>query len=395
VFTAFLVGGDRSGQQVNPFTSAGSTAGLVIAGPSRDVAGSTGFSDADGFGGCGNFDGNGSGNDIDLLSSITNSMNPGENSAGNPTGSPGNPPITPSPDYGGSTNVQDTVLRTGVVKLGVLAGGDIATVPADGDTQDITVGASGGKANLFGTPVNGLGSGNSVDVTIGAVQGYINSIARQVDGAFPGPAGSPNSKEKTGNISAYFNCRQAWTGRVKNTLTDIKLKGKLAISPALTADGHVRIAKVSLTGNGSSRQALAACLSPYQLYMSGNPLLFPSNLAGLPAGAYPNPYEGGLTDTSFVGPQLMGAGASSFNPLAVLLGSHLGNSAAPAVDCDNTGGPLQRDPFNYNRIVPSTTYNSSTQANLKQLLDGGGAVAVSGDLKVQKVRGEVLIGQGF
>jgi len=389
VYTAFMVGGTRSGISVNPFTTVGTTAGVILppafgGGPAEDVAGTQGLTDADGFGGCGDFQGGGpAAPDIDKLGSLTNSMDVNSTAAGDPVAFPGNPALTPSPDYGGSTNVQDTVLRTGPINLGVVAGGTDVTIPGDGALNQVKAGSSGGKANLFGNPVNGLGSGNSVDVTIGALQGNIYSIARQVDGAFPGPAGGPNANEQTGNISAYFNCRQAWTGGIQNTLTDVKLKGKLAISPALTADGHVRIAKVSLTGNGSSRQALAACLSPSQLFMSGNPFV---------SGALPDPYETG-TDTFTVGPQLMGVGANSFNPLAVLLGSHLGASAEPTSSCDTAGGPLQRPPFNYHRIS-TTSYDSSDPDNvgLDGLLTDGAAVAVSGDLKVQRVRGEVIIG---
>jgi hypothetical protein len=235
------------------------------------------------------------------------------------------------------------------------------------------IGASGGRANLFGNPVNGLAKGNSVDVTVNLGLD-LTAISRQVDGAFPEPAGPGNVNEKTGNISAYFNCRQAWTGNIRNYLNGIKLVGALRISPAVTADGKVRIAKVALRTPAPVPAQLAACLQPYQLYMSGNPLLAD------PAG-------------KTVGPQLLPAG--TFNPLAVLFGSgvpdanngahnFLSNSAAPtATPCNTTTGPLDRDPFNVSSKAGGT--------GLSNLLSSGAAVGVSGDIST-KIQAEVIIG---
>jgi len=422
VETLWMIGGTQSGVSADvsftgspltsdPTLSAGGVTGTPPLNSSRLVSGTKGTVDADGQGGCGDFKGNGGAVDVDYLSAITNSNDPSVANLGD------GPALLPSADYGGSSNVQDSVLRTGPINLSVLAGGTSAVVPGDNGMHTTKVGASGGKANLFGGTVDGL-SGNSVDVTIGAVSGTINAIARQVDGGFPSPAGAPTSNETKGNLSAYFNCRQAWTGGMPNTLTDLKLKGKLSISPALTADGHVRIAKVYLTGNGSSRQALAACLSPYQLYMSGNPSLGPS-LGGLNPLSAANVYEstsvhGGAGTTGaldpggyLVGPQLIGTGSNQLNPLAILLGSALGTSKAPAgplgiapgTRCDADGGPLTRSPFNFKRIAPAVTTVATSGAlaanDVNDLLNAGAAVAVSGDLTVNRVRAEVLVGQGF
>jgi hypothetical protein len=237
------------------------------------------------------------------------------------------------------------------------------------------IGTSGGRANLFGNPVNGLSKGNSVDVTVN-LGTDITAIARQVDGSFPEPAGPDNTNEKNGNIAAYFNCRQAWTGNIRNYLNGIKLVGALRISPALTADGKVRIAKVALRTPAPVPAQLAACLQPYQLFLSGNPLL-------------------GDPDGHTVGPQLNSNG--DFNPLSVLLGSGipdgantahnlLSNSAAPQnVPCNSTGGPLDRDPFNVDSKPNGTS--------LGNILKEGAAVGVSGDIST-KIRAEVLIGNG-
>jgi hypothetical protein len=264
------------------------------------------------------------------------------------------PFLTPSHSYaGGSTNVQ---------------------INSDGVVNKV-IGASGGRANLFGAPVNGLSNGNSVDVTVNL--GFnLNAIARQVDGQFPEPAGPGNLNEKTGNISAYFNCRQAWTGNIRNYLNGIKLVGALRISPAITADGKVRIAKVALRTPSPVPAQLAACLQPHQLFMSANPLL----------AADPFTAQGR-------GPQLLPGG--TFNPLAILLPSglpdganvahnFLSNSAAPTdVPCNSSGGPLDRDPFN----VPA----KSGGTGLSNILNTGAAVGVSGNIST-KIQAEVLVG---
>jgi hypothetical protein len=237
------------------------------------------------------------------------------------------------------------------------------------------IGQSGGRANLFGQPVNGLSNGNSVDVTVNL--GFnLTAIARQVDGAFPEPAGPDTTNEKNGNISAYFNCRQAWTGNIRNYLNGIKLVGALRISPALTADGKVRIAKVALRTPSPVPAQLAACLQPYQLYMSANPLL------GL------DPFT-----ASGRGPQLLPGNV--FNPLAILLPSglpdannpthnFLSNSSAPTdVDCNSGGGPLDRNPFNVDEKLGGTS--------LSNILNTGAAVGVSGNIST-KITAEVLVG---
>jgi hypothetical protein len=275
---------------------------------------------------------------------------------------------------GGVNTSTNTLTLTGALAPlhSYTSGQATVQVNSSGTVQKI-IGASGGRANLFGAPVNGLANGNSVDVTVNL--GFdLTAIARQVDGAFPEPAGPGNSNEKTGNISAYFNCRQAWTGDVRNYLNGIKLVGALRISPAITADGLVRIAKVALRTPAPVPAQLAACLQPYKLFMHGNPFV-----------ADPNTF----TD----GPQLLPTGA--FNPLAVLAGSAfpdanntahnlMSNSAAPTdVPCNTNGGPLYRDPFN---VQPKTGGTS-----LSNLLTTGAAVGVSGNIST-KITADVIVG---
>jgi hypothetical protein len=305
-------------------------------------------------------------------------------------------------------------------------------------TVDKAVGSSGGRANLFGQPINGLAKGNSVDVTVNLATD-IHSIARQVDAATPVPFGGPSvntsvnnvggyptgagsivvanatglttgditlvgttgltvrgvvtnvntltntltlkttapenglsgavadaalvsqTPETTGNINAYSDCRQAWTGSIRNYLTGIKLVGSLRISPAITADGKVRIAKVNLRTAAPVPESLAACLSPYQLYMQG------IALAGDPS--FP-----------ITAPQLIFG--AEFNPLVVLAGSSEGISPKPNVACNSNGGPLDRSPFNIN-------HNGGT--SLSSMLSNGAAVGVSGTIATT-IKAEVVVG---
>jgi hypothetical protein len=310
--------------------------------------------------------------------------------------------------------------------------GSIVGVEGDA-TADKNVGTSGGRANLFGQPVNGLAKGNSVDVTVNLATD-IHSIARQVDAATPPPFGGPSvetqinngagyttgatsivvdsttgivpgeitivgtggtqrarvtsvtnattlavtglsgavadnalvsqTAETGGNINAYSDCRQAWTGSVRNYLTGIKLVGSLRISPALTADGKVRIAKVNLRTPQAIPESLAACLTPYQLYMQG------VNLAGDPF----------FPETA---PQLIFGAV--FNPLVVLAGSSEGVSPKPNAKCNASGGPLARSPFNSYPHAGGAT-------DLKSILSSGAAVGVSGTLKTA-IKAEVIVGQ--
>lgn len=130
-------------------------------------------------------------------------------------------------------DAQDTVLRTNALALQVAGPG---------------AGPSGGHANLFG---NIPGRNVSVDVTL-SLQTMINAIVRVVD-ADPGDP---------------LECHQLWTGAVANTIPGIRLAGSLRIAPAITADGHLRIAKVTVASPPATaaRTALSACLLPVSAY---------------------------------------------------------------------------------------------------------------------------------
>jgi hypothetical protein len=84
-----------------------------------------------------------------------------------------------------------------------------------------------------------------------------------------------------------------------------------------------------------------------------------------------------------IGPNLINGQANSahFDPSATV--NPNASASAPDVPCNSTGGPLNRNPFNV---------AVSGQTGLDGLLKSGAAVAVRGDLTVQKLVGEVIIG---
>jgi hypothetical protein len=205
---------------------------------------------------------------VDGIENISNSDQPGDNNVGSSTNPfptsaaypgtvtrPGVPVGDSAPTY------KDAVLRTGSIKLGVTAPGTAINQSgtADGEVQgstDKVAGKSGGEANLFGN-IPGKSYGVDVEVTL---DGMINSILRQVDSD---PA---HLIENENYPAAAFECRQAWTGAVHNYISGVHLTGSLKISPAITSDGSLRIAKTVLTQKGNTTISLAACLAPYTTY---------------------------------------------------------------------------------------------------------------------------------
>jgi len=161
-------------------------------------------------------------------------------------------------------SVGDTILRTAPLQLAIANPGteinqsNSANGPQG--SQNIVIGKSGGQANLFG---NIPGKSTSIDVTVNLAT-RINSILRAVDPDFV-PLVAPNPWPTT-----WSDCRQAYTGAVQNYITGVHLQGNLRISPAITSDGKLRIAKATLTSSDPAHVALAACLYPYSLYTAEN-----------------------------------------------------------------------------------------------------------------------------
>jgi hypothetical protein len=273
--------------------------------------------------------------------------------------------VSPEPN----ATTQDVVLRTGPLNLSVAAP-DLAipTTASNAVTGSPTyVGKSGGQADLFG---NLPGKNTKVDVTV-SLSTAINSILREVNGNFPAPAGGGGTGEENGNISAYFNCRQAWSGEVQN-LIQTKLTGDLKISPAITADGKLRIARVKLSSPTSSRVSLAACLVPYALFAAGNPLTGDTAYPGV--GNY--------------GPSLANNDPTLFDPTAAIL-PYITSPAPTSIKCDQHGTPLDRAPFNVGHINADPAGNDAPGG-----VTDGSQVNVAGDISVTNLTAEVLIGAG-
>ena len=192
-----------------------------------------------------------------------------------PTGSaPTTSGGTPDPSI---YNAQNTVLRTNALSLGIAPGGvsvnmstGTATTPGGLTTaqgsQDVTLGYSGGQANLFG---NIPGKNVGIDVTVNLAT-KINSIVRIMDqDVFKQPSLIQGEPYPAG----IFNCRQIVTGAVQNYIPGVRLTGSLRIAPAITKDGKVRIAKATVQSdvNNPDRVALSACLFPAKSYNAFTP----------------------------------------------------------------------------------------------------------------------------
>jgi hypothetical protein len=254
-------------------------------------------------------------------------------------------------------NLASTVLRTNALTLSVASPGTAvnqSTGAGPNGSQDIVIGKSGGQANLFG---NIPGKSYGIDVTV-SLATQINSIIREVD-----PDAARPLLSNLPYTSAAFVCRQAWTGSVQNYIPGVRLKGSLKISPAITPDGKLRIAKAtlsSLDNTAPTRVALAACLSPYSVFA---PAQNSSDTAtvNVPAGAGPQPSSAlPLNDASAVG------------------------RSAPNLACDSTPTQLVQDSGFTG--IPNPTDPAYTVSN------DGSKVSVAGDLKVTNVSADVLIG---
>ncbi|HMS61696.1 MAG TPA: hypothetical protein PKD63_05395 [Solirubrobacteraceae bacterium] len=199
----------------------------------------------------------------------------GTNPAPFPTGSAPTNSGNPAAPLPFNYNAANTVLRTNALHLKVAPGGvsvNMSTgtpvtsgaLPTAQGSQDVTLGYSGGQANLFG---NIPGKNVGIDVTVN-LAAEIAGIARIIDqDLFSVPLISGNAFP-----AGIFNCHQVWTGTVQNYIPGVRLTGSLRIAPAITKDGKVRIAKATVASdpNNPDRVALTACLSARSAYLKYN-----------------------------------------------------------------------------------------------------------------------------
>jgi len=304
---------------------------------------------------------------IDSIDNLTTSGIPGNlNNLGGqaqpfPSGAGAPGGFGPVPSY------KDAVLRTGPLKLSVASTG--ITVPTTGGpdgTQTTTIGRSGGQANLFG---NIPGKSYGIDVTV-SLATQINSILRAVD------SDAQRVREGAKWPAALFNCRQAYTGSVPNYIPDVHLKGSQKISPAITPAGDLRIAKASLTSLAEpypTHVALAACLSPYSV-------LAATNANNADASTYLVPT--GVTST-FTTSQLP-ADTSSY----ARVGSASNPDFSAAGACDQTQTQLTKD-AGFAGLINATSANGYSSFATSS---DGSKVSVTGDITVNDVEADVIIG---
>jgi len=265
--------------------------------------------------------------------------------------------------------VKDTVLRTAPLNLQVATSGTTAPLAGGPDgTQTTTFGKSGGQANLFG---NIPGKSYGIDVTVSLVT-QINSILRAVD------PDAQRVREGAAWPAALFDCRQAITGSVPNAIPDVHLKGSLKISPAITPSGDLRIAKASLSSLAEpypTHVALAACLSPYSV-------LAAQNSHNTDSSSYPVPAHG-----SGYGKYLtteLPADTSSY----ARIGSPSNPDFTAAGGCDSTQTQLTKD-AGFNGLALAQASNGYSAFSTST---DGSKVSVTGDLTVNDVEADVIIG---
>jgi hypothetical protein len=265
-----------------------------------------------------------------------------------------------------NADVRDTVLRTNALQLQVARPG-----PAGGQPE-LVISRSGGQANLFG---NIPGKAFGIDVTLHLTTA-INAIERVVDQDVSGAAlrsGDPYPAE-------VFQCRQLWTGAVRNYLPGIHLQGNLRIAPAITADGHLRIAKATVASppNTPARVALSACLLPVSAYAAGNE----------------DPQAFGFADATTAPPIPPASAASGLLPVGSdLLPLHADAVRYPAADVLGAGAPAD---VPCNGPADALLRRAAVGAPLDPLpglaATNGSQVSVGGDITVNPVTVDVLIG---
>jgi len=288
----------------------------------------------------------------------------------------GNPqpfPYSASSVPGGFTqppSPADTVLRTNALSLTIANPGTQVNQSTNVDgvagSQNIVIGKSGGQANLFG---NIPGKTYGIDVTVNLAT-QINSILRVEDQDAFEPL------IKGGNWpAAIFGCTQVWTGTVQNYIPSVHLVGNLKISPGITADGHLRIAKATIKtpNSGTStadaaRFAVSACLMPKQAYNTEVPANY-----------------------TVADPTVAGSTAGDGSLLASKLPADSSNvAAAPSAACNTAPSPLVANsalpPFTVSALTGANNLNGYTVGN------SGSTVSVGADLDVKNVDVDILIG---
>jgi hypothetical protein len=308
---------------------------------------------------------------VDNINDLAANKDPGNlNSLGgnpSPFPAPGDPPG----GFAQPPSVKDTVLRTAPLSLAVATPGTAVNQSSNTNgvagSSNISIGKSGGEANLFG---NIPGKSYGIDVTV-SLATKINSIVRIVD---QDPFGE-NLRVGDDWPAGVFNCRQVYTGAIQNYIPDVRLTGNLKISPGITADGRLRIAKATIASQPGfpTRFAVAACLSPYASFNQ------PQN----GSDTYPNPSKI-PAPTAFPAaepPAGLPSDVDSFRNGAAL-------TSVQNASCNDPATGLVRQ----SALSPSEVTPMLPAGGGYTVTNSGSAVAVAADLNVTNVSVDVLIG---
>jgi hypothetical protein len=307
----------------------------------------------------------------------------------------GNPPSTgiPANDPTIAINARDVVLRTNALSLGIAPAGqqvDLATgtpiapntLPTGQGSQNVILGKSGGEANLFG---NLPGKSYGIDVTV-SLATRINSAIRIHDmDVFDLPliAGS--------QYPAWpFACRQVWSGAVQNYIPGVRLSGNLRISPAITKDGKLRIAKASVSShaNEPTRVALSACLMPYRGYNDDNAAGYPTTTGA--GGPGSSPAIPTLAEASGGSPGLIAPyGVLDYRSDQLPINTDTRAATPSTIACNSTAVPLVRDSSLYGSVEAQV---AAQAANGYTTTASGAQATVAGDISVNNLKVDVLIG---
>jgi hypothetical protein len=193
----------------------------------------------------------------------------------------------------------------------------------------------------------------------------INSIFRIVDQDVFGE----NLRQGDDWPAGIFNCRQVYSGAVQNYIPGIRLVGNLKISPGITSDGHLRIAKATISSQPGfpARFAVAACLAPYASFNA------PQNSSD----TFPNPSTIPTPTGGVQGTASLPSDVDSVRPVPTSANC---NDPATGLVRNSALSPLTVDP-----IAPAGAPYTVTNS--------GSAVSVAADLNVNNVSVDVLIGQ--
>lgn len=284
-----------------------------------------------------------------------------------------------------SSVLPNTVVRTDPIEIGAASSNRVS---------------NRGKANLFQTS-------NNVRLDL-ALTANVNTIFRSLeDGS--GDSGTPLA---AGSLpSASFYCDEAWAGQTNSsgltsdsfsapsTTADIgpsmhqnlivqRVTGALRISPAITTDGKLRIAKVDVTGS-FAHSTIDACLQVNSIVQTSG---------GVPG--VNSPVTSGLG--SIQAAQLLGGSAGVGG--AYFLGAGFGgvgtnitSTTPPTTACDTAYASSTNDPAW--PLSHDTGSGGGVAGSGEPLVDeitptASKRLELDPEIKVNQVTAEALIGQG-